>query len=157
MWRALREGRDPLARTRPGGRWDDGTFDVLYTSEIRDGAIAERRFHLHRGQPLPPSRLRYAVYDLAVRLKAVMRFPDLDAIAAVGLDTQSWGRASHPGREREHPRSQDVAEACAFLGADGIVVPGAREPFAGNLVVFCEQDGVMAPRIVRSHSNLNLA
>ena len=141
MWRALREGRDPLARTRPGGRWDDGTFDVLYTSETRDGVIVERRFHLHRGQPLPPSRLRYALNELAVRLDAVMPFSDLDAIAAVGLDTQSWGRASHAGQEREHPRPQNVAEACTFLGAHGIVVPGAREPCSSNLIVLCKQDG----------------
>ena len=58
VWRSVREGRDPLACWRSGGRWDDGTVDVLYTSETREAAIAERRFHLYRGQPLPPSKVR---------------------------------------------------------------------------------------------------
>ncbi|MDE0058365.1 MAG: RES family NAD+ phosphorylase [Defluviicoccus sp.] len=156
MWRAVREGRAPLACGRPGGRWDDGTFDALYTSETREGAIAERRFHLQQGQPLPPSRVRYALYELAVRLDAVMHFPDLEALAAVGLDTTSWGRLSYAERAREYPRSQDIAEACAFLGADGIAVPSAREPSSGNLIVFCEQDGVRELVAVRNQGTLDL-
>ena len=51
VWRSVREGRDPLACWRSGGRWDDGTLDVLYTSENRKTAIADRRFHLYQGQP----------------------------------------------------------------------------------------------------------
>ena len=156
MWRSVREGRDPLACGRAGGRWDDGTFDVLYTSETREAAIAERHFHLYRGQPIPPSRVRYALYELAVGLAAVMRFPDLEALAAVGLDTASWGRLSYAERAREYPRSQDIAEACAVLGADGIAVPSAREPSSGNLIVFCEQDGVGEMAIVRSHGTMEL-
>ena len=157
VWRSAREGRDPLACRRSGGRWDDGTFDVLYTSETREGAIAERRFHLYQGQPIPPSRVRYALYELAVSLEAVMRFPDLDALAAIGLDTASWSRAGYAERASEYPRSQDIAEACAFLGADGIMVPSARQRGANNLVVFCEQDGVLALEVVRSHGTLDLA
>ena len=151
MWRSVREGRDPLVCRRSGGRWDDGTFDVLYTSETRDAAIAERRFHLYRGQPIPPSRVRYELYELAVSLAAVMRFPDLEALASVGMDTASYGRLSYAEREREYPRSQDVAEACAFLGADGVVVPSAREPSANNLIVFCEQETVIEIGVVRAH------
>ena len=45
VWRIVRQGRDPLLASRSGGRWDDGTFDVLYTSESREGAIAEARFY----------------------------------------------------------------------------------------------------------------
>ena len=39
VWRSVREGADPLVCWRSGGRWDDRTFDVLYTSESREVAI----------------------------------------------------------------------------------------------------------------------
>ena len=29
VWRSVREGRDPLACWRSGGRWDDGSFGVF--------------------------------------------------------------------------------------------------------------------------------
>ena len=32
LWRVVRDGRDPRLCSSPGGRWDDRTFDVLYTS-----------------------------------------------------------------------------------------------------------------------------
>ena len=40
VWRVVREGRDVLQGSAYGGRWDDGTFDVLYTSAMADGATA---------------------------------------------------------------------------------------------------------------------
>ena len=138
VWRSVREGRDPLACWRSGGRWDDGTLDVLYTSETRQAAIAERRFHLYRGQPVPPSRVRYELYELRVSLEAVMRFPDLEALSTVGLETGRYGQLSYRELQREYPRSQEIAEACAFLGADGLLAPSAREPASNNLIVFCE-------------------
>ena len=103
-------GRDPLACWRSGGRWDDGTLDVLYTSETREAAIAERRFHLYRGQPVPPSRVRYELYELRVSLEAVMRFPDLEALSTAGLETGRYGRLSYRELQREYPRSQEIAE-----------------------------------------------
>ena len=54
VWRAVRKGYDVLRGARTGGRWDDGTFDVLYCSMTKDGAIAERHFHLSKGQPVVP-------------------------------------------------------------------------------------------------------
>ena len=57
VWRSVREGQDPLTCWRAGGRWDDGTLDVLYTSETKAAAVAERQFHLYQGQPLPPSKI----------------------------------------------------------------------------------------------------
>jgi len=151
VWRSVREGRDPLACWRSGGRWDDGAFDVLYTSETRQAAIDERRFHLYRGQPIVPSRVRYELFELRVSLEAVMRFGTLDRLAALGLDIRSYGKLSWAERAQEYPRSQEIAEACAFLGADGILAPGARTPGANNLVVFCEQDTRIEKEIVRNH------
>ena len=106
-WRSVRGGQDPLVCGRPGGRWDDGTLGVLYTSETREGALA-----------------------------------------AVGLRVAGYGRLSYLEREQEYPRSQETAEACAFLGADGLRVPSARDVTQGNLMVFCEQPTVVETRVV---------
>ena len=151
VWRSVREGRDPLTCWRAGGRWDDGTLDVLYTSETRTAAVAERRFHLYQGQPLPPSKVRYELFELRIALHAVVRFPDLDALAAIGFDVGSFGQLSYVEREREYPRSQEIAEACAFLGADGLLVPSAREKAANNLIVFCEQESPIDMSVVANH------
>ena len=58
-WRVVRDGPDPTLCSASGGRWDDGTFDVLYTSTMADGALAEMFFHLSKGQPVFPSRVTY--------------------------------------------------------------------------------------------------
>ena len=155
VWRSVREGRDPLACWRSGGRWDDGAFDVLYTSETRQAAMDERRFHLYRGQPIVPSRVRYELFELRVSLEAVMRFETLDSLAALGLDIRSYGRLSWAERAGEYPRTQEIAEASAFLGADGILAPSARTPGANNLVVFCEQDTRIEKEIVRNHGTVD--
>jgi RES domain-containing protein len=151
VWRSVRAGADPLACWRSGGRWDDGTFDVLYTSETREAAVAERRFHLYQGQPLPPSKVRYELFELRVSLKAVIMLDDLDALGAVGLDVGRYGQLAYVERAGEYPRSQEIAEACASLGADGILVPSSRDQRARNLVVFCEQETLIEKTIVRSH------
>ena len=155
VWRSVREERDPLTCWRAGGRWDDGTLDVLYTSETRTAAFAERRFHLFQGQPLPPSKVRYELFELSVSLQAVVRFPDLDSLASIGFDVGSFGHLSYLERKREYPRSQEIAEACAFLGADGLLVPSAREKSSNNLIVFCEQESPVPIELVANHGCLD--
>lgn len=156
VWRSVREGRDPLACWRSGGRWDDGSIDVLYTSETRDAALAERRFHLYQGQPIPPSKVRYELFELRVSLEAVMAFVPADRLTAIGLDMGRYGQLSYLEREQEYPRSQEIAEACSFLGADGILVPSARDLQSNNLIVFCDQDTRIEKEIIRNHGVVNL-
>jgi len=156
VWRSVREGRDPLTCWRAGGRWDDGTLDVLYTSETRTAAVAERRFHLYQGQPLPPSKVRYELFELRISLRAVVRFLDLDSLASIGFDVASFGQSSYVERAREYPRSQEIAEACAFLGADGLLVPSAREHTSRNLIVFCEQDSPIDVEVVANYGYVQL-
>ena len=143
-------GRNPTQCWRAGGRWDDKSFDVLYTSEDRDGAIEERRFHLFRGQPFPPSTIRYELFELRLRLSKLISFLDLEALQSVGMVTAGFGLASYADKEIEYPRTQQIAEACFFLGADGIRVPNARHKSL-NLIMFCEQDTQMDLEIVRNH------
>ena len=132
-------------------------MDVLYTSETREGALAERRYQLFQGQPFPPSRVRYEMFELMVSLGAVMRFFGLEALGAVGLRVVGYGQLSYVEREREYPRSQEIAEACAFLGADGLRVPSARDATQGNLIVFREQPTVVEIRVVRNHGPVDFA
>ena len=149
VWRSVREGRKPSQCWRAGGRWDDRSFDVLYTSTDLDGAIAERRFHIFRGQPIPPSKVRYELFELKIELTAVISFPDLASLQSIGMNTNGYGLASYADRTAEYPRSQEVAEACFFLGADGLLVPNARHN-SQNLIVFCEQNTDMKIETVRS-------
>ena len=123
-------------------------------SETRTAAVAERQFHLFQGQPFPPSKVRYELFELSISLQAVVRLPDLDSLASIGFDVASFGQLSYVEREREYPRSQEIAEACAFLGADGLLAPSARENSSNNLIVFCEQENPIEMEIVANHGYL---
>lgn len=154
LWRSVKEGRDPLACWRSGGRWDDGTFDVLYTSATRHVAIEERRFHLKQGQPIPPSKPQYELYELSIDLKAVFKLQNL-TLQSLGLDLSNFGRLAYANASAEYPRSQDIAEACYFMGADGILVPSARAANEDNLVIFCDQMTGYSKSIVKNHGIIN--
>jgi RES domain-containing protein len=150
VWRVVRDGRDPLVCSAVGGRWDDRTFDVLYTSTRGDGAIAEMLFHVAQGQPVIPSLVKYRLYELGASIKACVRVAKLDALAALGLKISTFGRLSYVDREQEYPRTQDIAEAAYFHGRDGMIVPSARSDHP-NLVIFCERAGPAAVELVADH------
>ncbi len=156
VWRSVREGNDPTACWRAGGRWDNRTFDVLYTSETREAALEERRFHLFRGQPIPPSKVKYELFELHVNLVSAITLADLEALRAIGMNTNGYGLASYMDKETEYPRSQEVAEACFFLGADGMRVPSARHDGL-NLIVFCEQETDLEITEIKSLGVINWA
>jgi hypothetical protein len=155
VWRVVREGRDPLLCNAPGGRWDDGSFDVLYTSKERDGAIAEMVFHLLRGEPVFPSRIRYGLYELNVSLTEVMTLTMSD-LASLGLDAARFGQLSYNERNHEYPRSQEIAEVTHFLDCDGLLVPNARWD-CSNLVVFCDRLKPDAMEVGRGHGLIDWA
>ena len=151
VWRSVREGRDPIACWRSGGRWDDGTFDVLYTSDSPATAIVERRFHLYQGQPFAPSKIRCELYELRISLESVVHFANVAELAAIGIDPDTYGRLAYTARMSEYARSQEIAEAYAFLGADGLLVPSARDWSSNNLIVLCEQDTDIRIEVARNH------
>lgn len=150
VWRVVREGRDPCECSAPGGRWDDGSFDVLYTPLDRDGAIAEMFFHLSRGQPVFPSKIYFKLYELKVELSEALNLPALADLAALGLDTSRYGQLSYAERAQEYPRTQETAEVAHFLDCDGLVVPNARWPCT-NLVLFCDRLVPGAIAVVEDH------
>src|SRR5260370_761857 len=94
-WRVAREGRDPIQCSAVGGRWDDQTFDVLYTSTKADGAIAEMYFHVSRGQPVIPSQMRYHLHELTISLASCLQITPLAALQALGLRAASFGQLSY--------------------------------------------------------------
>lgn len=100
--------------------------------------------------------VRYELFELRVRLSAVISFDDLEALRSIGMNTGRYGTVSYDDKNIEHPRSQEIAEACFFLGADGIIVPSARHE-CQNLVVFCDQDTEMGIEIVRGHGPIDWA
>ena len=65
--------------------------------------------------------------NCGISLDAVVCFRDIGELASTGLDPAAYGRLSYIERQSEYPRSQEIAEACAFLGADGLLVPSARD------------------------------
>ena len=92
LWRVVRDGRSPVTCSRSGGRWDDGTFDVLYTSQEADGALAEMHFHLGRGQPVFPSKVRYHLHEIQAALNKALKLLDLAVLTTLGLDTARYGQ-----------------------------------------------------------------
>jgi RES domain-containing protein len=151
VWRVVRDGRDVLASTAAGGRWDDGTFNVLYTSQTADGAAAELYFHLSRGQPVIPSRVRYRLFELRTEIEKALHLLDVDAIAQLGVDTSRYGLLSHADRQQEYPRTQEIAETALFVGFDGLVVPSARWQ-CSNVILFADRIGPDQVEVVKDHN-----
>jgi RES domain-containing protein len=150
VYRVVRDGRDPIQCSAVGGRWDDRSFDVLYTSTRADGALAEMYFHLSRGQPVIPSQVRYRLFELRVVLAACVRVGSRDDLVGLGLKTGTFGQLSYMEREQEYPRTQEIAEAAHFHGRDGLLVPSARSEHP-NVVVFCGVAGSDAREAVLDH------
>lgn len=150
VWRIVREGRDPAQCSASGGRWDDGSFDVLYTSVEREGALSEMYFHLSRGQPVFPTKLRYCLYEMHVELREVIVLSSVADIEALGLQVGVYGQMLYEERQGEYPRTQDIGEAAQFLGCDGLIAPSAR--FAcQNAVLFCAALDTQAVTVRHDH------
>lgn len=155
-WRLVRDGRDPLQCSASGGRWDDGSFDVLYTSMSQSGALEEMRFHLMRGQPVIPSRVKYRMFQVDLALERALQFRDLAALGEVGLKTESFGRLSYQQKNDEYPRTQEIGEVAHFLDFDGLIVPSARSN-ANNLVVFCDKVETLHESVSNDHDVVDWA
>ena len=130
VWRVVREGRDPVLGAPSRSRWCNGSFDVLYSSLERDGAIAEVHWLLSQ-QPVFPSKVRWSAYQIKVSATQTLRLADLPTLGRLGVDVARY-------RERVYERTQEIADAAYFLGFDGLVAPNARWPCA-NLVLFTDR------------------
>lgn len=150
VWRVVRTGRDPLQGSSPGGRWDDGTFDVLYTSQDADGALAEMYFHIMRGQPVFPSEMVFHLFELHVALGRALRLADMAALEKIGVEAGSYGALGFSRKQEEYRRLQEIAEAAHFLDFDGLIVPSARWE-CRNIVLFTDR---VPPEAVKISNDL---
>ncbi len=130
VWRIVREGRDVLQGYPARARWDPGTFDVLFTSLAREGALEEIHFHLTR-QPVFPSKVRSVLHRIRVRTRRTLKLADMAELAALGVSVEDYGGLAYK-------RTQEIGDAAAFLGFDGIVAPNARWK-CQNLVLFSDR------------------
>lgn len=130
VWRVVREGRDPLLGGRSSSCWCDATFDVLYTSLERDGAVAEIHALLAL-QPVFPSKIGWFAHRLRVLAARTLKLADLPTLARLGVDTDRYA-------DRDYSRTQPIAEAAFFLGFDGLIAPSARFRCL-NLVLFTKR------------------
>lgn len=128
MWRVVREGRGVLDGSRGAGRWNPNHLSVLYGSKEADGAVAEIHFHLSQGQSVFPSRMRHVLHELQIHTGNTLVLADLTQLATLGVDEARY-------REMLYGRTQEIADAAAFLGYDGIIAPSARWP-CDNIVLF---------------------
>lgn len=137
LWRVVTDGFDPLRPSRAGGRWDDGSFDVLYTSTERNGAIAEAWFHASKGQPLIPSKVRKRIFQLEANLTRVLDLSREGKLTSFGVNMGAYGRLQYVQRAEEYPALQQIGEAAFFHDYQAMIVPCARWP-ASNVVIMTE-------------------
>jgi RES domain-containing protein len=137
VWRVVTDGFDPLRPSRAGGRWDDGSFDVLYTAASRDGALAESWFHASKGQPILPSKVAKRLYRIEAELDRVLDFSGDGKLAALGFNMAAYGKLSYVQRTSEYPALQQIGEVAFFYDYQAVIVPSARWPGA-NVVIMTE-------------------
>lgn len=155
VWRMARAGRNPSHPSQPKGRWDDGSFDVLYTACDRDGACAELHYHLTRGQPVFPSQLQICLYEFQLQLSSAFVFESVEGLAPFGIEAQKYGSFDYARLKEEYAPTQKLGEACQFLGADGLLVPNARWA-CQNTVVFAENIAVAGLTLIADHGPMDL-
>jgi hypothetical protein len=131
VWRVARKGRDPLRGSSANGRWGaPGELEVLYTSEQRNGALAEVGFRLSL-EPVWPSLIQHQIHILAVKIERTLRLVDMRELENLGVDISRY-------ETFEYGASQAIAAAARFLEFDGMLVPSARFACA-NLVLFTDR------------------
>jgi hypothetical protein len=131
VWRVARKGRDPSRGSSANGRWGaPGELEVLYTSEQRDGALAEVGFRLSL-EPVWPSLIQHQIHILAVKAERTLHLVDMRELGNLGVDISRY-------ETFEYGATQAIAAAAHFLEFDGMLVPSAR--FAClNLVLFTDR------------------
>ena len=129
VWRVTRGGRDPLLAAASVSRWCDGSFDVLYTSCERNGALSEV-YAVLQSQPVFPSKVNWFIHRLTVACERALRL-DAAQLEALGVSPVAF-------RGRDYTRCQQISDAAHFLDFDALMVPSARWS-CSNLIVFTDK------------------
>lgn len=126
VFRATRQNLNPLVSSFSGGRWmPPGMVGILYTSLMREGALAEISFHWAQLDPRPTKPV--VVHRLRVVAHRILKLVRID-LAALGVPESAYGRVNLP-------QTQQIGAAAEFLGCDGLIAPSARW-VCDNLILF---------------------
>lgn len=131
VWRVVPGGRDPFMGYPSRGRWDPGTFDVIYTSLEPDGAIAEIDYQLS-SQPVRPTKIKFTLHEISVKVESTLRLANMDELSRLGVDVSHYSKF----HDQNH-RTQEIGDVAYFLDFNGMVMPGARWNCL-NLVLFTD-------------------
>jgi RES domain-containing protein len=142
VWRVVREPRDVLLASPVGARWDPGSFDVLYTSLDREGALEEIYFHLSR-QPVFPV-IPFQIHRIRLRAPKILRLEQMQVLQELGVNTDDYANL-------DYSRTQAIGDAAFFLGFAGIIVPSARSRFL-NLVLFADRIEITDAQVEHSET-----
>jgi hypothetical protein len=130
-WRVTRRGREALRGSSAHGRWSpSGEFEVLCTSLLRKGALAEIGYRLSL-EPIWPSRIAHELHLLTAATERTLRFADVASLGGLGIDVPRY-------ESFDYAATQSIAAAAHFLEFDGLIVPSARYA-CSNLVVFMDR------------------
>ena len=106
---------------------------ILYTSVVREGALAEIAFHWSQLNPRPTKPV--VVHRLRVVTNRTLRL--------IRADLEALGVPDSVYMDVNPPRTQEIGAAVEFLGCDGLIAPSARWT-CDNLMLFPERMGVEA-------------
>lgn len=113
------------------GRWNAiGEFEVLYTSLVSEGALAEVGFRLSL-EPVWPSKIEHEIHTLRIKADRGLILDDLRDLEKLGVNTARY-------ETFDYAATQAIAAAAYFLEFDAVVVPSARYE-TSNLVVFLDR------------------
>ena len=131
VWRVVRKGRDPLRGAVANGRWNAiGEFEVLYTSLVAEGALAEVGYRLSL-EPVWPSRIEHEIHSVKIRAERALTFENLQQLEKFGVNIARF-------ESFEYTATQAIAAAGHFLEFDALIVPSARFDTL-NLVAFLDR------------------
>lgn len=130
VWRVVNAMRSPIDGSRGSGRWNSDINEVLYTSLESNGALSEIHFHISRGNPIFPSRLKHNLVQLTAEFARVLDLSDPSMLTSLDVDMARYS-------EILYSKTQEIGDAVAFLGIEAIIAPNARHQ-SNNLIVFMQ-------------------
>lgn len=127
-YRATRLNQEALAPSANGGRWaPPNQVPVLYTSLIKEGALAELSYHWGQLTPYPSKPA--AIHRIRTTTEKTLRLKRTD-LQELSVDLDRY-------HETNYERCQQIGAAVSFMECDGLIVPSARWD-CDNLVLFID-------------------
>jgi RES domain-containing protein len=138
VYRVIRQGFDPLGiegSMKAGGRFNSsGEFGALYTSLEAATAAKEvaRGLRLRGVDPAQFPAESWWIYELEVRIEAVLDLTDTDILQRIGVTKDSLTGSAVDAARR-------IAAEARRQGYEALLVPSAAAPEFNNLVIFVDK------------------